>query len=213
MAELGRCQSSHVLNVATPLLGVEGATRRRAVFLDRDGVINEDLGYVSRIGDFRLLDSVVESLQALQENGFALVVITNQSGIGRGFYTEADYEALTSAYMERLSAAGVILTAVLHCPHQPADNCHCRKPRPGMLVEAARCWNLDLHSSYLVGDKQSDIDAGMTAGLRACVRVLDHGAAQSTCAYSLREAVGVIQRLDGSAVTLNELPLAPIGTP
>ena len=99
---------------------------RRAIFLDRDGVINEDLGYVSRIEDFRLIDGVVDGLRALLDLGFSLIIITNQSGIGRGFYTQSDYEALTAAYTARLSAAGVKLTGILHCPHQPADHCACR---------------------------------------------------------------------------------------
>jgi D-glycero-D-manno-heptose 1,7-bisphosphate phosphatase len=168
---------------------------RRAVFLDRDGVINEDLGYVSRIEDFRLIDGAVEGLQLLQALGLHLVIVTNQSGIGRGFYTQARYEALTAAYLQQLAMAGVTFTGVLHCPHPPTDACACRKPKPGMLFEAARRWNLDLHFSYLVGDKPSDIEAGTAAGLRACVLVTRQPEHPTSASWSSRDLLGAARQI------------------
>lgn len=151
---------------------------RRAAFIDRDGVINKEHGYVHRVEDFHLLPGVVEGLRALQQGGYALVVVTNQAGIARGLYTEADYARLTRHMTDTLAAHGVALTAVYHCPHHPTagvgalrTDCDCRKPAPGMLQRAAREHGLDLAASVLVGDKGSDIEAGRRAGVAACVLV------------------------------------------
>lgn len=151
---------------------------RRAAFIDRDGVINEERDYVSRSEDFHLLPGVIEGLALLRDAGYALVVVTNQSGIARGLYTEADFERLT-AHMRRLFAAqGIELAGVYHCPHHPTFGigpyrveCACRKPMPGMLLNAARELGLSLPDSVLVGDKSSDIEAGRRAGLGRCVLV------------------------------------------
>jgi D-glycero-D-manno-heptose 1,7-bisphosphate phosphatase len=149
-----------------------------AAFIDRDGVINEERGYVHRIEDFVLLPGALRGLSALQSAGYPLVVVTNQSGIGRGLYSEADYEALTRHMTATLHAAGIQLRGVYHCPHHPSVaapsiviDCDCRKPHPGLLVRAARELGLDLARSVLVGDKLSDIQAGRRAGLRTCVLV------------------------------------------
>lgn len=153
-------------------------TPRPAVFLDRDGVINEERDYVHRVADFVLLPGVVPALQRLQAAGWALVVVTNQGGIGKGLYTVKDMQIL-HAHMEALLLAhGVHLDAIYHCPHHPQGlgplrnaDCECRKPRPGMLLRAARDLNLDLIRSVLVGDKRSDIDAARAAGVGRAVLV------------------------------------------
>lgn len=141
----------------------------RAVFLDRDGVINRDTGYVCRAEQFELLPGVIPGLSTLQGAGFALVVVTNQSGIGRGYYSAADYEQLNRHFLQLMTAQRIQITDVLHCPHAPEEGCDCRKPRPGMILEAARRWHLDLGNSYLIGDGARDIEAGKAAGLRGCV--------------------------------------------
>lgn len=156
-----------------------------AVFLDRDGVINRDSGYVGRIDQFELLPGAVAGLSILQRAGFTLVVITNQSGIGRGLYTADDYEVLNRHFLETLEAAGIRIAGVLHCPHLPADDCACRKPRPGLLLEAAQRWALDLAASYMVGDRDSDVQAGRAAGVRACVLI---AAAPETLAADFQAA-------------------------
>ncbi|GMV60815.1 MAG: hypothetical protein AMXMBFR72_39010 [Betaproteobacteria bacterium] len=145
---------------------------RRAAFLDRDGVINVDLGYVVRQEDFHFVPGTLEAARALAERGFALVVITNQSGIARGLYTTEDFEKLTRWMREQFRAAGAPLAGVYFCPHHPTEgqgqyrvNCTCRKPAPGMLLAAAHELGLDLARSVLFGDKRSDLEAAHAAGV------------------------------------------------
>jgi D-glycero-D-manno-heptose 1,7-bisphosphate phosphatase len=138
---------------------------RPALFLDRDGVINADRGYVSRPADFEPLDGVFAALRLAAARGYTLIVITNQSGIGRGYFSQADYDVL-EAHMRRLFAAeGVALTGIYHCPHPPDAGCDCRKPRPGMILRAARVHGIDLGRSVMVGDKPSDAEAARAAGV------------------------------------------------
>lgn len=151
---------------------------RPAAFIDRDGVINVERDYVHRIEDFELLPGAIPGLRTLQQAGYALVVVTNQAGIARGYYTEADFERLTAHMRHLLEAEGIQLTAVYHCPHHPSAglgelrvDCDCRKPAPGMLLRASRELDLSLTTSVLVGDKGSDIEAGRRAGLARCVLV------------------------------------------
>ena len=154
---------------------------RPAVFLDRDGVINVDHGYVSRWEEFEFLPNVPETLAHLQDAGYLLIVISNQSGIGRGFYTESDLEALNRAISGYLrDTAGVSVTGFYHCPHHPSEaigryrvHCDCRKPAPGMIKQAALDHQIDLSSSLLVGDKESDIQAGRAAGVARLFLVRD----------------------------------------
>jgi D-glycero-D-manno-heptose 1,7-bisphosphate phosphatase len=181
----------------------------QTAFIDRDGVINQELDYVHRIEDFHLLPSVVDGLRLLSRHGFGLVVVTNQAGIGRGLYTEADYQALTTHMKALLLAAGTPLSAVYHCPHHPSAgigpyrvSCGCRKPRPGMLLQAARDLGVDLAHSVIVGDKLSDLEAGRAAGLAACVLVESGHApsakaraiADHTCANLLEAARWIVSR-------------------
>jgi D-glycero-D-manno-heptose 1,7-bisphosphate phosphatase len=147
-------------------------TFRRAAFIDRDGVINIDHGYVFRREDFEFVPGVLEGAQLLAQQGFALVVITNQSGIGRGMYSEADFDLLTAWMAEQFAAVDAPLAGVYFCPHHPVDavgayrqECHCRKPAPGLLLRAAHELDLDLSRSVLFGDKRSDLEAAAAAGV------------------------------------------------
>lgn len=140
--------------------------QRKAVFLDRDGVINEDFGYVGRVEDFIFIDGVFEALKKLQQKGFLLVIVTNQSGIGRGYYSEEDFLKLSEYMKNELKKGGVTITDIFYCPHHPSKQCSCRKPKPQMILDAAKKYNIDLASSYLVGDKMSDIEAGKSAGIK-----------------------------------------------
>jgi D-glycero-D-manno-heptose 1,7-bisphosphate phosphatase len=145
---------------------------RRAAFLDRDGVLNEDTGYVGRVSDFRLLPGVPEALRLLGDAGWLLVVVTNQSGIGRGYYTEADFQAVTAHLRALLAADGVTLAHVAHCPHAPDGGpCRCRKPAPGMILDSAAALGVDLSASVMIGDKPSDVAAGRAAGVARCFLV------------------------------------------
>jgi D-glycero-D-manno-heptose 1,7-bisphosphate phosphatase len=176
--------------------------RRPAAFLDRDGVINIDRGYVYRREDFDFVPGVLEGAQRLHELGYALVVASNQSGIGRGLYSESDFQALSEWMKTQFLAAGAPLSGIYYCPHHPTDAtapylraCECRKPAPGMLLTAACDLNLDLPSSAMFGDRLSDLEAARTAGIP--LRVLlgtDGGAVQDIAAGDLVTAA--FDRLD-----------------
>ena len=152
-----------------------------AVFLDRDGVINVDYGYVSTWERFEFLPGVPDALRALQDAGYLLIVVSNQSGIGRGYYCEADVESLNQAIAQHLgSTVGVTLSEFYHCPHHPTEaegefrrQCDCRKPAPGMIRQAVLDHGIDLKTSLLVGDKDSDIEAGRAAGVARLFKVVD----------------------------------------
>lgn len=151
---------------------------RKAAFIDRDGVLNEERAFVHRIADFALLPGAVAALRLLKEAGYRLVVVTNQSGIARGLYSEADYLALTEHIRTQLAAAGAPLDAIEYCPHLPDApveqyriECDCRKPKPGMLRRAIQALDIEPGASFLVGDRLSDIEAGRAAGIASCFLV------------------------------------------
>lgn len=152
--------------------------RRPAAFIDRDGVINAELNYVHRIEDFHVLPGVFEGLRALASHGFALVVVTNQAGIAKGLYGEADFQRLTDHMRELFASEGIDFAGVYHCPHHPSGtvalhsiDCDCRKPAPGMMLRAATELQLDLSRSVLIGDKTSDTQSGRAAGVALTVLV------------------------------------------
>ncbi len=149
---------------------------RPAVFLDRDGTLIEDREYLSDPAGVRLLPGVPEGLRRLREAGFALVVVTNQSGIGRSWMTEADYLRVAAEVDRQLADHGVALDAAYFCPAapaaNPADEHPDRKPAPGMFLRAARDLDLDLAQSYSIGDSLRDLIAGRSAGCRAGILVL-----------------------------------------
>jgi len=152
-----------------------------AVFLDRDGVINVDHGYISSWEQFEFLPGASEALRALQDAGYLLIIVSNQSGIGRGYYSERDLETLNQAIAEHLDGTlGVTLSGFYHCPHHPTEaagefrqQCDCRKPAPGMIQQAVFDHGIDVKTSLLVGDKDSDIEAGRAAGVARLFKVVD----------------------------------------
>lgn len=144
----------------------------KAVFLDRDGVINVDTGYVNHSDDFVFIEGVIEACKAIKEKGYQLVIITNQSGIARGYFTEDDFMTLTEWMDWSFADKGVDVDGVYFCPHHSEkgigeykQNCDCRKPEPGMIISAQKHLKIDLAQSYLVGDKLSDLQAGKNAGI------------------------------------------------
>jgi D-glycero-D-manno-heptose 1,7-bisphosphate phosphatase len=171
----------------------------RAAFIDRDGVINVDRAYVYRSADFELIPGVVEALRALQAAGYLLVVVTNQSGIARGLYSEEEYRALETYLRESLAAAGVTLDSVQYCPHLPdaplekyRRDCDCRKPNAGMIRNAANQLNIDTSRSVLIGDRRSDVQAGRAAGVGRCFLVRS---GSPLSAVDIRAADGVFDDL------------------
>lgn len=145
----------------------------RAVFLDRDGVINVDTGYVHRSDDFELLPGVAKAIRLLNDAGFLVIVVTNQSGVARGYYSLEAVHLLHRYLDAELAAFGARVDAYYVCPHHPEHGvadmkapCSCRKPLPGMLEQAAADFGIHLRESYMIGDKASDVAAGLSAGCR-----------------------------------------------
>jgi len=139
-----------------------------ALFLDRDGVVNIEKNYLHKQEDFEFIEGIFELCRYYQERGYLLVVVTNQSGIARGYYTEMDFANLTFWMIDAFAERGVEISQVYHCPHHPdiSGECECRKPHPGMLLKAAEELNIDLEDSVLIGDSERDIEAAHRAGLK-----------------------------------------------
>lgn len=138
---------------------------KKAAFLDRDGVIIEDKEYLGDPEGVRLLPGAAGALRQLHGAGYLLIVVTNQSGVGRGFFTMADLDAVHARLADLLAAEGVTLDAIYSCPHRPEDGCICRKPAPGMLLEAMEAWDVDPRMSIMVGDQPRDLEAAEWAGV------------------------------------------------
>lgn len=139
----------------------------KAVFLDRDGIINIDNNYVYRIEDFEFCDGIFKLLKEFQELGYILIIITNQAGIARGFYDENDFLKLTKWMIEKFNEYNIQIKKVYFCPHHPefTGKCDCRKPNNRMILQAKDEFNINLNNSILIGDKESDIEAGIKSGI------------------------------------------------
>ena len=144
----------------------------KALFLDRDGVINVEKDYLFRIEDFEFIQGVFDTLRAYQDAGYLLIIVTNQAGIARGYYTEEDFRVLNRWMLKEFEKHGINITKVYYSPYHPENgtgaykkDTSCRKPNPGMILTAAREFDIDLEQSLLVGDKESDIEAGINAGI------------------------------------------------
>ena len=159
--------------------------KKRAVFLDRDGTINVEVQYLSDVADFQFIPGVPWALKRLKDAGFLLVVVTNQSGIGRGYYDEAALESIHDHMHADLASYGIAIDACYFCPHHPEhatgeyrQECDCRKPLPGMLQQAAQDLDIDLASSYMIGDKLADVEAGINAGCTSLMVLTGYGSSQ-----------------------------------
>jgi D-glycero-D-manno-heptose 1,7-bisphosphate phosphatase len=157
--------------------------RRPALLLDRDGVINVDTGYLHRIADCRFVEGIFDLVSAFAARGFAVVIATNQAGIGRGYYGEAEFSELMGWMIEEFARHGIVIAGVYHCPDHPIEGVGIyrrdnpwRKPGPGMFLQAAADHALDLARSWCIGDKASDVAAGRAAGVGTLV-LLDPTAA------------------------------------
>lgn len=138
---------------------------KKAIFLDRDGVINIDDGYVYKTTDFKFFLDVFSTLRYFQKQNFLLFIVTNQSGINRGYFSLNDLETLNSYILKRLEEESIFISKIYFCPHNPKENCDCRKPKPKMLLDAQKEFNIDMKNSWMIGDKESDMEAGYNAGI------------------------------------------------
>ena len=140
---------------------------KKAIFLDRDGVINKDIeGYVTSVDKFVFLDGVIEAIKLLNENSYIVIVVTNQSPIGRGLMTVETLNEIHKKMIDELKKNNASIDKIYYCPHAPTDNCDCRKPKPGMLLCASKDFGLDLSKCYLVGNEEKDIITGETMGCK-----------------------------------------------
>lgn len=190
----------HGSRLARPDHPLPGPGLRAAVFLDRDGVIVEDVNFLTVVSDIHILPGVAHAIRMMQDR-FYLIVVTNQSGLARGLLNERDLLDIHAEIVRLLAAEGAIIDAFYYCPHLPQalvmtyrEECDCRKPRPGMLLRAQADWGLDLTRSFLVGDGTRDIQAGSAAGVRSIL--LDEAGCPSSAnvisADNLRGAAGLI---------------------
>ena len=149
----------------------------KAIFLDRDGTLNVDHGYVHQIDDFEFIENSIDSLRKLKEMGYLLVLVTNQSGIGRGYFTEDQFLQLTEWMDWSLAEQGIDLDGIYYCPHhiegkgEYKKDCECRKPKAGMLQDAIKTLKIDPSKSVMIGDKIEDIQAGKAAKIKTTILV------------------------------------------
>jgi D-glycero-D-manno-heptose 1,7-bisphosphate phosphatase len=145
---------------------------KKAIFLDRDGTLIEEIGFLHRIEDLKIFSFTDEALSILKKAGFLLIIITNQSGIGRGFFSEAEMHQIHAQIQKELNNK---IDAFYFCPHLPQENCNCRKPRTGMIEQAVADFNVNKAESWMVGDKQSDIELGFNAGTKTAMVLTGYG--------------------------------------
>ena len=158
----------------------EQSPLRPAVFLDRDGTIAEEVGYLNHASRFRMFPFVAAAIHRLNEAGFPVIVVTNQSGVGRGYFPESLVHTVNELMTQQLAEKGAAIDAIYYCPHISAKNCGCRKPRTGMLDCAALEHALDLRRSFVVGDRYSDMELARNAGARSVLVRTGYGEGELT---------------------------------
>ena len=151
--------------------------QNKAIFLDRDGVINEEVSYLSSPNDFRFIDGSIEALKILKSLGYLLIVITNQAGIARGYFTEETLQQIHQKMIKGLKSKNFSLDDIYYCPHHPnyTGPCECRKPKPGMILDAAKKYDIALEQSYMIGDTLKDIETGFNAKCKTVLLLTGYG--------------------------------------
>lgn len=197
----------------------------RAVFLDRDGVINQsppEGEYVTRWEDFHILPGVTDGIALLNHAGFLVIVVTNQRGIAKGLMTEVDLQKMHARMTDDLARAGAKIEATFYCPHDIEPRCDCRKPAPGMLLSAARFRGIDLRTSWMIGDSDNDVEAGLNAGCKTArviatdetsserARIFEAAITADIVASSLLDAIRQILKREG--VAIGSFSTAPTAT-
>ena len=143
----------------------------KTIFLDRDGVINQEVNYLYKIDNFEFIDGIFDTCRYFHNLDYKIIIITNQSGISRGYYSESDYHLLTKWMLSMFTKNNVNILDIFHCPHGPDSTCECRKPKPGMFFSAKKKHSIDLRNSWMIGDKETDIGAASSAGIQNTILV------------------------------------------
>jgi len=170
---------------------------KKALFLDRDGVINIEKDYLYKIEDFEFISGIFDLCRYYQKLGYMIFIVTNQSGIARAYYSEDDFFKLTQWMLKRFKNENIIISKVYHCPHHPdiSGPCLCRKPNAGMIFEAEKEFDIDLANSILIGDKERDIEAGLNAGINTTYLFDEsksiHSSKATAIISNLRELINV----------------------
>ncbi len=168
--------------------------KSKALFLDRDGVINIEKNYLYKIEDFEFIEGVFEALRYIQNLGYKIFIITNQSGINRKYYTNDDFSKLTKWMIKKFESEDIIISDVQYCPHTPDENCNCRKPKTGMIDNILEKFDIDISSSWLIGDKSSDIKCAKNANIKNTIQV------KSGHSFTQSEADFIIDKLDKNSI-------------
>ena len=170
--------------------------KNRAVFIDRDGTINTLVEYLDNPEQFVLIEGSAEAIKLLNINKYKVVVVTNQSGLGRGFFSEATLEKINDEFYSQLSEMGAEIDGFYYCPHKPEDGCSCRKPRTGLLEKASKDLSIDPLKSFMIGDRLSDIQAGVRFGCKPILVLTGYGESElSKVKKSLSESISVASNL------------------
>ena len=170
----------------------------KTIFLDRDGVINKEVNYLHKIDDFEFIDGIFEACLYFQSLGYKIIIITNQSGISRGYYSHSDYQKVTQWMLDQFKYKNINILDVFHCPHGPDSICDCRKPKPGMFLKAKDKHNTDMEKSWMIGDKERDTIAANSAGIdntiliRSSHRIDESISKAKFILYSIQQAKQVI---------------------
>ena len=173
----------------------------KTIFLDRDGVVNEEINYLFKIEDFIFIDGVFEACCYFQKLGYQIIIITNQSGIARGYFSENDFQIISQWMKSRFDNQNIKILDIFHCPHSAESNCECRKPKPGMLLKAKSKHSINIKKSWMIGDKERDIAAANAAGiektilLRSSYEIYKPSNASFTI-DSILESIAVIQEIE-----------------
>ncbi|WP_418186051.1 D-glycero-beta-D-manno-heptose 1,7-bisphosphate 7-phosphatase [Aliarcobacter vitoriensis] len=171
--------------------------QKKIVYLDRDGVINKDFGYVYKIEKFEFIDGVFEACKHFINLSYEIIIVTNQSGIGRDYYSKEDFIKLTQYMKNEFKKNNIDILEVYFCPHSPEQNCECRKPNIGMILQSLNDFDIDLNNSWLIGDKISDIECGKNAKIKNRILISSKEEKNSEdflVAKSLFETINLIQK-------------------
>ena len=147
--------------------------KNKSIFIDRDGVVVEDVGYHHEIKDLKLISNAIEGLKLLKN--YKLIIVTNQSGIGRGYFAIKDFENFNNHLVQKLKKHNIKIEKTYVCPHRPDDNCECRKPKTKLIKDAEKEFNVDIKKSFMIGDKKIDIQMGHNAGCKSILVLTGNG--------------------------------------